>query len=48
VVDSSKFSRKSLAKISSLNFVDLIITDKNIKKDDLNALKSSGIEIILV
>jgi len=48
VVDSSKFSRKSLAKISSLNFVDLIITDNNIKEDDLNALKSSGIEIILV
>ncbi len=48
VVDSSKFSRKSLAKISSLKHIDTIITDQNISKSDLIKLKDFNIEIILV
>ena len=48
VVDSSKFTRKSFAKISSLDYIDVIITDNKIQDSDLHKLKSHGIEVVLV
>ncbi len=48
VLDSSKFSRKSLAKICSLEHLDIIITDRNISDDSLQLLKKSPVEVILV
>jgi len=48
VLDSSKFARKSLAKISSLNYVDIIITDKNIPREALSTLEKSSIKVVLV
>jgi len=48
VLDSSKFSRRSLAKISSLNYVDVIITDKNIPNDELQKLEKSPIKLVII
>ena len=48
VLDSSKFSRHSLAKICDLEHLDIIITDKNISDSDLQLLKKSPVEVILV
>jgi DeoR family transcriptional regulator of aga operon len=48
VADSSKFGRRSLGVIADINAVDGIITDDNIKKDDLAGLQQSGIKVYLV
>jgi len=45
--DSSKFGRKSMGVIADLSAAHKIITDKNIKENDLQRLRSMGIEVIL-
>ena len=48
VCDSSKFGRRSLCNIMPLTGVDTVITDKNISKQDLQALRDAGIKTTLV
>ena len=48
VCDSTKFSRRSLALIVPPSAVHTVITDKGISSSDLEALRSSGIEVITV
>lgn len=48
VLDSSKFEQKSLVKISELNMVDVIITDKKVPKDALKKLNQMSLELVLV
>ena len=47
VTDSSKFQRRNLAFICSLKSINIVITDKNIRKEDLNKLQDAGIKVIL-
>jgi DeoR family transcriptional regulator of aga operon len=47
VCDSTKFSRRSLAKIVPPSGIHTVITDNQIAKKDLDALKGSGVEVIL-
>lgn len=47
VCDSTKFSRRSLAKIVPLSGIHTVVTDDQISKKDLEELKSSGVEVIL-
>ena len=47
VTDSSKFERRSLAFICSPSSVDVVVTDKNIKKEDLLKLQDANIEVII-
>lgn len=46
--DSSKFGRRSLSKISSTSAIHHVITDREVAKSHLRALKQSGIEVTLV
>jgi DeoR family transcriptional regulator, aga operon transcriptional repressor len=48
VCDSSKFGRRSLASIVPVSRIHAVITDKQIPKSDLKALKDAKIEVILV
>src|SRR5256885_1633066 len=48
VCDSSKFGRRSLCNIMPVNAVDEVITDKQIPKSDLHALKDAGVKVTLV
>jgi Transcriptional regulators of sugar metabolism len=48
VCDSSKFGRRSLCNIMPVTMVHEVITDKQIPKADLSALKDAGIEVTLV
>jgi DeoR family transcriptional regulator of aga operon len=48
VCDSSKFGRRSLCNIMPVTMVHEVITDKQIPKADLAALKDAGIEVTLV
>lgn len=48
VCDSSKFGRSSLSSIVPLSNIHGVITDKQIPRQDLRALKKAGIETILV
>ena len=48
VCDSTKFGRRSLCKIVPPSAVNQVITDKNISKPDLQALRDAGITITLV
>ena len=47
VCDSSKFGRRSLCLILRTNAVHEAITDKNISKHDLKALRDAGIQVKL-
>ena len=47
VCDSSKFGRRSLCLILRTNAVHEAITDKNITKHDLKALREAGIQVKL-
>ena len=44
VCDSSKFGRRSLCNIMPVTMVHEVITDKQIPKADLAALKDAGVE----
>ena len=48
VCDSSKFGRRSLSNIMPVTAVNQVITDKNISKQDLQALREAGIKVTLV
>lgn len=48
VCDSSKFGRRSLCNIMPAMAVQHVITDKNIGKQDLQALREAGIKTTLV
>ena len=48
VCDSSKFGRRSLCNIMPVTAVDEVITDKQIPKLDLHALKEAGVKVTLV
>ncbi len=48
VCDSSKFGRRSLCNIMPVTAVQEVITDKQIPKADLHALKEAGIKVTLV
>jgi len=48
VCDSSKFGRRSLALILPTSAVHEVITDRNIPKQDLKALREADIEVKLV
>ena len=48
VCDSSKFGRRSLCNIVPPSAINQVITDKNISKRDLQALRDTGIEVTLV
>ena len=47
VCDSSKFGRRSLSLIVPPNALQHVITDRDIPKSDLSALKKAGIEVTL-
>jgi len=46
VADSSKFNKKSFAKINDINAIDILVTDKNISKDNIEKLESQGVRVI--
>jgi DeoR family transcriptional regulator of aga operon len=48
ICDSSKFGRRSLSLIGPPSAVHQVITDGQISKSDLRALKQSGIEVTIV
>lgn len=48
VCDSSKFSRRSLCNIMPPSAVHQVITDKQIAKTDLQALREAGVAVTLV
>ena len=48
VCDSSKFGRRSLCNIMPTTSVGHVITDKNIGKRDLLAMREAGIRVTLV
>jgi DeoR family transcriptional regulator of aga operon len=47
VCDSSKFGRRSLCNIMPVATVHEVITDKQIPKPDLHALKEAGVKVTL-
>lgn len=47
LVDSSKFKKRSLAFICTLNQIDKVITDSNISSEDKKRLQDSGVEVII-
>ena len=46
--DSSKIGTRAFFLFSDFNDVDILVTDKKIKKDDLSILEKDGIEVITV
>ncbi len=48
LADSSKFGRRSLGVIDTLDSIDRIITDRNISESDLKRLSEIGIEVLVV
>jgi DeoR/GlpR family transcriptional regulator of sugar metabolism len=47
-VDSSKIGTRAFYMFSDLKDVDILVTDRKIKKDDLSVLEKAGIEVIVV
>jgi DeoR family transcriptional regulator, aga operon transcriptional repressor len=47
VTDSSKFKRKSLAFICTIDKIKTVVTDKQIPEDDKNRLEDAGVEVII-
>jgi len=48
VCDSTKFGRRSLSSIAATSALREVITDRNIPKADLRALRNLGMEVTLV
>ncbi len=47
LADSSKFQKRSFAKVCSINQVDVVVTDKNIEPKIKAGLEKLGIEVII-
>ncbi|MDR0657300.1 MAG: DeoR/GlpR family DNA-binding transcription regulator [Treponema sp.] len=48
VADSSKIGTRAFSFFYSINDIDVLVTDKNIKSSDLAALKKIGLEVFVV
>lgn len=48
ITRSSKFGKRALSRFASLEDVDLLISDSNLKNDDLQRLKSADINVVTV
>jgi len=48
LVDSSKFKKRSLAFICTIDKINKVITDSNISEEDKRRLLDAGIEVIIV
>jgi len=48
VTDSSKFKKKSFAKINDIEAIDVIVTDKNVSKESINLLESNKVRVVTV
>ena len=48
VCDSSKFGRRRLSQIVRLAALHQVITDRNVSKSDLRALRKAGIDVLIV
>ena len=48
LADSSKIGKIHLAKVASISEIDLLITDKNADRDELQMLREEGLDIKLV
>jgi DeoR family transcriptional regulator, aga operon transcriptional repressor len=48
VCDSSKFGRRRLSQIVRLAALHQVITDRNVSKSDLRALRKAGIDVLVV
>jgi Transcriptional regulators of sugar metabolism len=47
LADSSKINRSAFITVAKLNSLDLIITDWEIKEENLNTFRSNGIEVVI-
>ena len=47
VTDSSKFKRKSLAFICTIDKIKTVVTDRNIPEDDKKKLEEAGVEVLI-
>ncbi len=47
VTDSSKFKRRSLAFICTVDKIKTVVTDKNIPEDDRKRLEQAGVEVLI-
>ena len=48
VTDSSKFYKKSFSVVAPISSVDILVTDSNIPKDELENLTNAGVRTIIV
>jgi DeoR/GlpR family transcriptional regulator of sugar metabolism len=48
LLDSSKIGKVALAKVANLNEIDILITDKAAPPEEIEALRSQGLEVRLV
>jgi DeoR family transcriptional regulator of aga operon len=47
LADSTKFDRRGLGRICSLDLVQYIITDNNVSKSTVKAIEDKGIKVII-
>ena len=47
LADSSKFKKKSFAFISSIDKIDVVVTDDKIDADDHKRLEDAGVKVII-
>ncbi len=47
LADSSKFRKRSLAVIGSISLIDILITDKGIQEEEIEAFTKAGIEVVI-
>ena len=48
VVDSTKFSKRSMSRIAPFSGIHKVITDKNLSADVESQLRAAGCELVLV
>ena len=48
LTDSSKFSRHGFGRVSSIEEIDVVITDKGIAPEMVKIIEEAGIELIIV